>query len=450
MLRSIDVGDACQEASLADDKAAELAAGVSEAAGHSGYYGKAVSCHICCRLQCSGNRSEWNKRVSAEVCIDSYGIFTALLLVQSFAHVSLNVYLCRFNSYLEGTTKARIVFTNPNTKEYCFYELTAKAIGAEVLDTIAIESPVRQTARYVLTCENPLSRLDNVTLGSVAKPNEDWWSCDSKMVKINELSTFSGNPEGSFEIEYRPLLQTQKPQECLLTVRSAELGAFKYKLVLTALPPAYRQSLQFEVPLGSMQTETLTFRAYNSAKCDYACAVKSSDFTVAKSITVDAIPHWNGEEVRLPVIFEPTEIGVVRDTLTVSSAEGGEFVFDLVAACVAPMPQGPFNVVHGKSADISFRNCFAAACTWNFATDSPAFRVNAASANVPAKSQGTCTVVFDPQGDLINTPGGIITAKLFVTCGSKPDVPPWVFYLRGKVDKELAESGAAKAAKGKK
>ena len=36
-------------------------------------------------------------------------------------------------------------------------------------------------------------------------------------------------------------------------------------------------------------------------------------------------------------------------------------------------------------------------------------------------------------GEALNTPGGVITAKLFVTCTSKPTVPPWVFYLRGNV-----------------
>ena len=48
---------------------------------------------------------------------------------------------------------------------------------------------------------------------------------------------------------------------------------------------------------------------------------------------------------------------------------------------------------------------------------------------------------FPPSGEALTTPGGIINAKLFVTCVSKPEVPPWVFYLRGMVG--AATGGAA-------
>jgi hypothetical protein len=41
-------------------------------------------------------------------------------------------------------------------------------------------------------------------------------------------------------------------------------------------------------------------------------------------------------------------LGVVRDVLTVTSPIFGEYVCDLIATCVAPLPQGPFNFTRGE------------------------------------------------------------------------------------------------------
>jgi len=152
---------------------------------------------------------------------------------------------------------------------------------------------------------------------------------------------------------------------------------------------------------------------------------------------------WDGEDIRIPVVFEPTEIGVVQDTLVVSSPEGGEYICELIAACVAPMPQGPFNLVQGTGAiDVPFRNCFTTSCNWAFSVDSTAFRVVSPTATVAAKTLGNCSVVFEPSPDQMNTPSGYINAKLFVACTNKPDVPAWIFYLRGKIDKNAPPPGA--------
>jgi hydrocephalus-inducing protein len=215
-------------------------------------------------------------------------------------------------------------------------------------------------------------------------------------------------------------------------------------------PPALRQTLRFEVPLGSIQTESFIFRTYNAAKTEYTCATKAGDksmFAVAKTFAVEAASGWDGDDARLPVTFEPTEIGSVRDTLTVTSPVGGEYVCDLVASCVPPLPQGPFPFAKGGGAvDIPFRNCFPIQCNWSFAVDSPAFKVNASSATVGPKSEGKCAVVFDPQGDALTAPGGVVNAKLFVTCTSKPELPPWVYYLRGTVGTGGAAAAAVPAA----
>ena len=270
-------------------------------------------------------------------------------------------------------------------------------------------------------------------MGSLSRPTE-WWTCDSKAINIIELSPMSGQPEGSFEIQYRPLLLHTQPVETFLTLICKELGAFKYKLILTTIPPTLRRMLRFEIPLGGIQMETFVFRVYNSLKCDFSCSVKQSDiFSLQKVLTVDTATNgWDGDDVRLSVSFEPTEIGTVRDVLTVTSPMFGEYLCDVIATCTAPVPQGPFVLNRGGGIfEIPFRNCFSLSHIWSYSVDSPAFRLSVTQANVNGKSLGSCSIIFDPVGDLLNSQGGVIAAKLFISCVAKPEMPPWVFYLRG-------------------
>eukprot|EP00605_Chrysophyceae_sp_TOSAG23-4_P000636 GSChrysophyteH1.ASY1.ANO1.717.1 assembled CDS len=313
----------------------------------------------------------------------------------------------RFISYLEGTSKGTVTFTNPVTGEYAFYELVAKTTMPEVLEEIKIES-------FDMDCHS----------------DDSWWSCDSDCIRVKELTPFSGNPEGSFEIEYRPLAPTAQPGEHLLSITCKSLGTYKYKLIVTATRPPLPQSLKFEVPLGSVQTEYFKFKSFNSAKVDYQCAIQNSDlFTVPKSQPVDPCAEWDGMDVRIPVAFEPMAIGNISDQLVITAPNGIEYLCDVHATCIPPQPQGPFNLVlGGGSVDIPFRNYFSQPQGWSFAVDSPHFKLASASAQVGAKASGNCQVSFSPEE---GAAASGLTAKLFVTCTAKPEVAPFVFYLRG-------------------
>ena len=39
-------------------------------------------------------------------------------------------------------------------------------------------------------------------------------------------------------------------------------------------------------------------------------------------------------------------------------------------------------------------------------------------------------MTYDPQGDLSES--AIVSGKLFISCSSKSDMAPWVYYLRGE------------------
>jgi hypothetical protein len=347
----------------------------------------------------------------------------------------------RFSSFVEGNTKARITFTNPVNNEYFFYDIVAKTTMADVLETIELESSARRTARYNISIDNPLPSDAVVTMGS-GKP-DDWWSCDSKVVRVKELVPLSGHSEGSFEVEYRPLAPTAQPQTHLLTIMTKELGVFKYKLIVKASPPPSRQRIMFEVPLGTAQTEMFVFKTYTPAACTFNCSVQNADvFSVAKTFTAPAVTSWDGQESKLEVQFEPMNLGEFSDVLTLTSPDGGEYTCDLIGQCIPPVPVGPFSMDKGASTDIPFRNCFSKTCEWVFSVDNASFRITNSTASVAAKSSGSCSILFEPTAEIIaaNPSGGTVHGKLFINCKTNPDIPPWIFYLKGRF-----ESGAVAA-----
>jgi hydrocephalus-inducing protein len=348
----------------------------------------------------------------------------------------------RFVSYTEGTAKGKITFTNPHTGEYAYYDFVAKVTMPEVLEEIHIESVVRQSAKYNISLENPLPASTEIDMD--CHSDNEWWKCDSEQIRVKELTPLNGNPEGSFEIEYRPLAPTTQPLEHLLTIYSKDLGTYKYKLIVTATPPPLPMSLRFSVPLGSVQEESFVFKAFNTAKMDYKCTVSKSDlFNVPASLPVEGISSWDGEDTRVTITFEPTIIGTVKDTLTITGADNVEYICDIEATCTQALPQGPFVLEQGKgNMDIPFRNYFATTEGWSFAVDNGAFKLGNTSANVNAKTQGTCAVSFAPEEDV--AVGTTISAKLFITCTGKPEVSAFVFYLKGIVTGEAGGAGGKK------
>lgn len=57
-----------------------------------------------------------------------------------------------------------------------------------------IEAPVRQTARHLITIDNPLPRDSPVTFP------DKWWSCDNPHIRLLPVGSMAGNTEGVFEV----------------------------------------------------------------------------------------------------------------------------------------------------------------------------------------------------------------------------------------------------------
>ena len=152
-----------------------------------------------------------------------------------------------------------------------------------------------------------------------------------------------------------------------------------------------------------------------------------------KSIIV-ASAGSSGTEAAVEVTFEPSHLGDVHATLTISSPTGGDYIIPLHGHCLAPKPQGPFIIKPGSSISIPFRNIFMQTKQFTFSVDNPAFVVKSGD-SVKARKTYTILVTFDAkQAD----PKVVKTAKLTVTCLSSAKAgaglhgaPSWIYYLKG-------------------
>jgi hydrocephalus-inducing protein len=193
-------------------------------------------------------------------------------------------YRVNYYAHKEGMTVTRVVFRNEQTNEYCFYELSFKAVKGASLASIDLTTQVRVPITYSLKIDNPLSNL--VTFTSSCSNNEillpSSLSISSKTQVNHQLyyqqpfnslisSFFFFFPKSEFSFEFLPL----KPSETVskLELSSNELGVCSYDLVLKALPPSNERPVHFKTSLGSSQVVVVKFINYCRQKADYTCKV---------------------------------------------------------------------------------------------------------------------------------------------------------------------------------
>ncbi|CAN0144995.1 unnamed protein product, partial [Hapterophycus canaliculatus] len=177
----------------------------------------------------------------------------------------------------------------------------------------------------------------------------------------------------------------------------------RYALQLSAKPPPSSSSLRFESPLGATQSEAFVMKVFNSSATepvDFDCLLEGGQgthFRVPSKVTAPLCASWDGQDVRVEVVFEPECTGEVRDTLVLSSAEHGSYRCNLRGLCSPPLPQGPFTIAPGGQREIPFRNVFASAMDFTFTCDNPAFAVVSGDRqNVAAKTSKSVAIKFTP------------------------------------------------------
>ena len=109
---------------------------------------------------------------------------------------SIKDYKLNFLTYKIGTTKFRVTFTNPVTKEYLFFNLEIKATQQELQGTVELICPVREVMRKVIMIANPLSNPIEISKSMMV--------CDKDYVLIEpDWLEIPAKSESGIEVTYR-------------------------------------------------------------------------------------------------------------------------------------------------------------------------------------------------------------------------------------------------------
>jgi hydrocephalus-inducing protein len=329
-------------------------------------------------------------------------------------------YTLSFFAFKEGTTALEVVFKNPKSGEYCAFELSFKAIAAGVLDTIALQAPVRQTVTQTVTLENPLPQSVQFSM-TTAYTDGTEGACP----EIHGPAHFrvpGRSTAFEYTFEFLPLLV--RDTAVRLTFSSSELGTAAYDLRLSARPAGPLPTERFEANLGQQHTRRLSLTHFNPHRDEYTVTVDTPDFIVPPTLATPAATKA-GAVATLEVCFEPLRLGDCRATLTVASATGGEFTYPLYGRCTPARPAGPFVIRAGKRAAIPFKNIFASKEQFTCTVDSPLFSVKASEA-IKGKETADIHVKYEAKDDVART------GRLTVTCASGNNAgSSWIFYLQG-------------------
>ena len=331
-------------------------------------------------------------------------------------------YAMRLTAFKEGAARVVVTFTGDDG-EFASHEVLARATAPGASGLLKVEAPLRQVGTAILTVDNPLPPDAPVDFP------EDWWSCSSTSVRLRRLGEMRGAGEGAFEVEYRPLRPTPPGGEAAeLRVTCEQLGTYVYDLRLVALPAPRAPPVVFDASLGGTGSAAAALQLFNAAPITLRCAVEAKPgvFRVAPAVAVDACDGWEGQRVVVPIDFEPEAPGELGDLLRVDAGDFGTYEVALRGSCRPPLPAGPFPVPAGGSVDVPFRNVFSEAHDFAFAIDSAGFSIGERTASVAAKTARPIKVSFSPE-----QAAGERTARLVVSCLGLPDLPPWVFYIKG-------------------
>ena len=329
-------------------------------------------------------------------------------------------YKTSFFAYREGTTNLEVVFRNESTQEFISFDLTFKSTPCGVLETIPLKTPARQSLSHTITLENPLPTP--VAFTQTCNYIDGMRGACAEIQGPTTFKVPARTDSFEYTFEYFPLKVRNATARLVLS--SHELGALQYDLLLSSTSPAQLQTERFKATLGDTVVKRLKFLNFCPVRTDYTLSIDSAEFTAIANISTPAAVK-TGTEAVFEVTFEPSKLGEVKATLTLSSQTGGDYIWPLYGECAPPKPAGPFVVKSGQRASIAFKNVLPMAETYNYFIDAPGFVVKA-SDGFKAKESKDVAVRFEGKDEARN-------AQLIVT--SATDNISWIFYLRGIPDK---------------
>ncbi|XP_074027129.1 hydrocephalus-inducing protein homolog isoform X2 [Leptinotarsa decemlineata] len=321
----------------------------------------------------------------------------------------------KWNIYVinEEQLEFQVVFTNIETREYMFYEISVKVLPSGPLETISLNSRVREEARTTIKLKNPINIP--VTFSIAAGLSELQYE---KIVRVEPYTTHD------LVVTYCPL--TSGEVYTNIEAKCEELGVFTYVLYLTGTPPPLEKVIRFRAELGDRGYNNVFLKNTFSSPFELSSMFDHAVFSTEKSPSFSV-----GETEKLTIKFEPNELGIVESKAVFNSSITGEYIYPLIGECVLPTPKGPFSVKPGGIAQIPFFNPFTDQKKFEFSIDSTSFVLKSTSDVIKARKYSKIIVSLPSTKQLEGYSKCPITGRLVVTCEDEDlKFIKWIFYIQ--------------------
>ena len=137
-------------------------------------------------------------------------------------------YKLNFLALRAGVYRFKSTFTAQDSGEYLYYTFQITVEDNAEVETIELESPIRESVSQSVIIENPTDQEVEVSRSQFTLQNE--------YVEIHpETQVFKPHESREFQIRYLPLMITESEAE--MSLRNPVLGDFHYKLILKGLAP---------------------------------------------------------------------------------------------------------------------------------------------------------------------------------------------------------------------
>ncbi|KPJ06426.1 Hydrocephalus-inducing protein-like [Papilio machaon] len=316
--------------------------------------------------------------------------------------------ICRWSlvCYEQCEMEAKVTFTNEETREYQFYNITITVIPSGIKGTMIFESRARESVQKELSIFNPLSTEAEFNIHC-----ENLDSCE--VIKINR------NSKAPITLTYAPLVVGETEE--YLQVFNPLVGAYMYKVTLICLP-AKEKNLEFTTSIGSSVPLRLRVQNKTDLKTEFNITVSHPSIIIDEKYALGPF-----EKGKVQAWFEPIEIGCQDCRVSLNSPTAGEFVYNIKGIGTKPKPQGPYLVKRGDFTTITFKNVFMDTRTFKFSVDQEEFYLKSVYETVKPKKELYLPVY------LIQTPDDEVPTGCLTIETHEPSEPKvqWTFFLQG-------------------
>ncbi|KAJ8920877.1 hypothetical protein NQ315_015670 [Exocentrus adspersus] len=308
----------------------------------------------------------------------------------------------------------RVTFTNIDTQEYMYYEISINVLPSEPIEALNLTTIVRKPIESTICLNNPIDYPVTFAI-----------NCDNADIFVDQHVTVQPYTSSKLLIQYCPLKPDQA--KAILNATSLELGTFGYSLNLTAQPPLPEQTIRLITELGDKVTKSIVWKNVFKVPIEF-----TAKFDHPAVFSMDKVsPISEGQSEKIKFNFEPNNLGIFQSKVILSSPYAGSYIYPLVGECVLPTAKGPYTIKPGGSLLVNFLNPFTEDQLFNYKIDSHAFYLKTNSEVVKAKKSTKITVFMQSLKQLNLPPVPCqITGKLCVEAVNETiGTVKWRFYI---------------------